>query len=145
MFQHLKSSTLNHNWSRCLLIYFSLNDGQFSNELWSFENAWNMATLQPLELSSSSTIFPLLNKNSCDYLQNMSIFVQNSCPFPQSPYGLDFAQILSIPANQLSLEIILNGDGSESLEEHLWKWHNSYQSTLHGFRSSMEGFRKGIS
>lgn len=75
--------------------------------------------IQPLELSSSSTIFPLLSKSSCGYLYNMSTFVLNSSPFPESPCGLHCAQILSIPANQLSLKIILSSCASESLEEHI--------------------------
>lgn len=80
-----------------------------------------MATLQPLELSSSSTIFSFLSKSSCGYLHNMSTLVLNSSPFPESPCGVHCAQILSIPANHLSLKIILCSYGSESLEEHIWK------------------------
>lgn len=76
---------------------------------------------QPLELSSSSPIFPLLRKSSSGYLHNMSTFELNSSSFPESPCGLHCAQILSIPAHQLSLKRILSTYGSESLEEHVWK------------------------
>lgn len=94
-------------------------------------------------------IFPFLSKSSCGYLHNMSTFVLNSSLFPESPYGLHCAQILSILANQLYLEIIISSYGSESLEEMSEscsgaEWHNSYQSSLDGFRTLMEGFRKAI-
>lgn len=77
---------------------------------------WQHSTLRA-ELKFN--YFPSPQQKHCGYLYNMSTFVLNSSPFPESPCGLHCAQILSISANQLSLKIILSSCASESLEEHI--------------------------
>lgn len=63
------------------------------------------------------------------------------------PGGLHHVEILSTPAKQLVLKVILCSFGSEYLAQKTIsksctgvEWHNNYQSSLDGLRRPMEGF-----